>query len=167
MRRDKNSNVSILIVTIVVVICVLLAAIRLRTVRRVVSTQAPLLMAIDRGASLNEIQSILNKNPTLRDKPELGLGRPIDHAARLRRYDIVELLLKRGAEPNGQDMLFPDSFSTLLHSAAVNDDVQLAELLLTFGAKPALADSEGQTPAEVAKETGSKRVLELLESDRQ
>ena len=51
---------------------------------------------------------------------------------------------------------------TLLHYAALFDDVKIAELLLSYNADVNAEDSEGYTPLHVAVKAGRMKVMELL-----
>jgi len=75
---------------------------------------------------------------------------------------LVGLLLKHGADPNGQD----DDGMTPLHwacgLAGEPEMVEIVELLLTHGASVDRTDSDGRTPVEHAKEGGFHAVLKLI-----
>lgn len=57
-------------------------------------------------------------------------------------FQIVELLLKKGASPNVTDKYG----STPLHRAASLGHTSITKLLLEFRADPNLSNSEGNTP---------------------
>jgi ankyrin repeat protein len=64
-----------------------------------------------------------------------------DHAA-------ARALLEAGANPD----LRQRGGYTALHTAAHNDDAELARLLLSHGADPAVLTDDGQTAADMAGE---------------
>jgi uncharacterized protein len=64
-----------------------------------------------------------------------------------RTLEVIEELLKRGANPNIQSKRF--SGETPLHLAAMNGSTQTVELLLRYGANPAIRNNEGQTPLDI------------------
>ncbi|WP_169794298.1 ankyrin repeat domain-containing protein [Thioalkalivibrio nitratireducens] len=79
-----------------------------------------------------------------------------------RRYHegeiLLEMLVAAGWDVDERDR----HGATLLHVAAHNDNLPLAESVLRLGADPSLRDREGQTAAAIAQELGSSRVLSRL-----
>ena len=71
---------------------------------------------------------------------------PIHAAIGGRQYQIVPLLLDRGANVDAQEV---HGF-TPLHQAAALDDRNLADLLLARGANASVEADEGRTPADIA-----------------
>jgi len=69
-------------------------------------------------------------------------------------YDVMDCLLRNGANPNALDGLG----QTALHRAAREDDVQAVRLLLSHQVDPALISLQGYTAAQLAKEN----VLKIL-----
>jgi ankyrin repeat protein len=61
--------------------------------------------------------------------------------------EVVEELLKRGANPNIQSTRF--SGETPLHKAALNGDKEVVELLLRYGADPTIRNYNGETPLDI------------------
>ena len=69
---------------------------------------------------------------------------PLGTAAFVRSVPLAGLLLDSGADVNGRG----EGGSTALHSAAQNDDEELARLLLERGADPSLATDDGKRAAD-------------------
>lgn len=67
---------------------------------------------------------------------------------------LAELLLDRGAKP---DAMIPDSWVSPLTIAALERNLPMAELLLSYGANPELKTREGSHPASICPE-----ILKLL-----
>ena len=88
---------------------------------------------------------------------------PLAEACFYGYYDIVKLLLEKGANVN-----FPDYLdNTPLHKACENCHVEIVELLLEYGAeKNCEENAEGYTPEELASycDDSEKRakIIELL-----
>ena len=71
---------------------------------------------------------------------------------------LLEVLVHAGWDVDERD----GHGATLLHVAAHNDNLPLAESVLRLGADPSLRDHEGRTAAAIAQELGSSRVLSRL-----
>gem|GEM_PF-1314161 len=70
--------------------------------------------------------------------------------------EIVEVLLKRGADPNVKD----DNGQTPLHIAAQEGHVDVVRVLLERGADPRIADNGGHIPLDYAKDSTIRSLLE-------
>lgn len=81
---------------------------------------------------------------------------PLGTAAFVRSVPLARLLLDAGANVDGQGA----GGFTALHSAAMNDDAELVELLLERGADTTVANAKGERPSDLAS---SERVRALLE----
>ena len=81
-----------------------------------------------------------------------------EKVARGGREDVVELLLKHGANPNLAD----PAGNTPLHHAAQEDRRVILRLLLENKGDPNYKNSEGATPLHVATQSPSLRAAELL-----
>jgi ankyrin repeat protein len=97
-------------------------------------------LLLDRGA-----------NPSLASSNGLKLA-PLHSAVAADSFELVDLLLARGAEPNPKE----SSGSTPLHNAAGHGVAAIIERLLTAGADRAAVNSEGKTPADIAKQCGKE-----------
>ncbi len=78
----------------------------------------------------------------------------INSAAASGRADLVNMVLRAGANPNARQMMG----YTALHAAAAHDSVEMVQALLDAGADPTLVNDEGQSPADKA----GPAVVELL-----
>jgi ankyrin repeat protein len=87
---------------------------------------------------------------------------PLSMAIQLRgehALDIVRRLLEHGADPN---IVCSDSHSTPLHGASSQGLLEVARLLLSYGAKVDAKDREGETPFKVAASNGYHEITKLL-----
>ena len=77
------------------------------------------------------------------------------------RADVVKILLDAGADPNGKDTYFCQA---PLHNVVDRDEgVKISKLLLEYGADPLLADVDGDTPLDMAKEFSKDQdLIDLL-----
>jgi len=69
-------------------------------------------------------------------------------------YQIVEMFLSRGADPN---------ISLPLMAAAYKGDVRLVKLLLEYGVDPNLKDNQGRTALDMAIKKQQQEVIDLLQ----
>ena len=69
-------------------------------------------------------------------------------------YQIVEMFLSRGADPN---------ISLPLMAAAYKGDVRLVKLLLEYGVDPNLKDNQGRTALDMAIKKQQQGVIDLLQ----
>jgi ankyrin repeat protein len=84
---------------------------------------------------------------------------PVQSAAAAGHQDIVELLLKHGADPNIREQ----GGYTPLHAAAQNGDDTMIRTLLYGGADLLARSDDGKTPLELAREAGHIEAVKLLE----
>lgn len=95
--------------------------------------------------------------------PQLKTGEgwaPIHTAASVRSPAMVQLLVRQGANPNARG----DYLGwTPLH-VAVQDkaNAEVVKALLASGANPAIADTRGETPYDLAKAAGRADIAALL-----
>jgi ankyrin repeat protein len=85
--------------------------------------------------------------------------RPLHSAAAGGDADIVGLLLRDGASVNARQT----GGHSALHAAAAAGNTVMARRLLEHGADPDLADDDGRTPVDLAREGGHDDLLGLLE----
>jgi ankyrin repeat protein len=104
----------------------------------------------------HELASLLDADPSLRDRPGRFDRHPLHVAAGAGRIDCVDLLLKREASPNARDGLHQ---WTPLHEAVSADSDECVRQLLGAGADVDAADGRGETPIFYAR---SLRVIERL-----
>lgn len=109
-------------------------------------------------ADVGQLSAFLDRKPALRDQPGWFGRQPLHVAAEAGLYDCVDLLLKRGANPNAQEHLHQQS---PLHFAVRSDSLECVDRLLNAGADVNAADSRGETPIFYCK---SRKVIERLEA---
>ncbi|KAG1662279.1 hypothetical protein FOA52_002168 [Chlamydomonas sp. UWO 241] len=84
-------------------------------------------------------------------------------AARGGHVHAAALLLSNGADVTSQPPTCKaGKHGTALHEAAARCHVDLANMLLSYGANPFLANAGGVTPVEAAKLAGSARIVEAF-----
>ncbi len=77
------------------------------------------------------------------------------------RINQVRELLTAGADPNATE---DHCKITPLHFAAISDFIEVAHLLLEFGANPRAKTSDGVTPLDDATTANSKAMIQLINS---
>jgi len=90
-------------------------------------------------------------NPSLASSNALRLA-PLHSAVAADSFELVDLLLARGAEPNSKE----SSGSTPLHNAAGHGNAPIIERLLAADADRAALNNDGKTPADIAKQYGKE-----------
>ena len=108
--------------------------------------------------------ALLDRSPELLSKPAQDGFTPLVLAAWLARVEVLEELLRRGADP-AQAALNPTAM-TPLHGAASSYDqssgLHAARLLLDAGAPLEAIEAGGYTPLHLAASHGARALVELL-----
>jgi uncharacterized protein len=84
-------------------------------------------------------------DPNVLSTSEIAKVPPLGTAAFVSSVPLTQVLLDSGADPNVRG----EGGFTALHSAAQNEDEELARLLLERGADPSLAADDGRRPADL------------------
>lgn len=116
------------------------------------------LIAASQAGSVPLVELFLRQGGTCRELDEDKHG-PLLAAAARGRTEVCRVLLQHGCDPNIAD---PYTGFTALHHAANRGDSEMAQALLLARANPALKDKSGRTPRDVAEESGSSEVIEVL-----
>lgn len=82
----------------------------------------------------------------------------VEYWAALGYADKVQESIAAGCNVNARG----DNGYTALHAAVVNEHVAIVRMLLELGAEPAAQLESGETPADLARLTGNKEIIELL-----
>jgi len=112
------------------------------------------------------IKALLKVGADIQETDKNGVT-PLHHAVRFRSPAAVETLLRFGANVN---QICKRSGSTPLHRAVTstgapstsgkNDEArQIIEILLRYGADPAIRNKSGKTPADYARNIEIRRLL--------
>lgn len=90
--------------------------------------------------------------------PDVNGGRSLRIAVEREAMDMVETLLAKGADPNGE----AGYAGPALSMAAAKGHIEMINTLLASGADPNLAGENGRTPLSAAVGTGWTELVELL-----
>ncbi|MEM9423464.1 MAG: ankyrin repeat domain-containing protein [Spirochaetota bacterium] len=118
-----------------------------------------LVYTVRENAPLENISALLNwLKPA--DIDGLERKKALHYAVEQKKYALVELLLRQGANPNiaGADN------DTPLIMAIKTQDLKMLRLLLEFGANVSKPGSKFQTPFQVATGLGNSEIVDLLRS---
>lgn len=109
-------------------------------------------------ADLSKAGGLLDKDPSLLEEPVYGKSETALHFFAVEdEVEIVEWLLARGANPNGQE---PDD--SPLHVAAVLGNEEICDLLISAGASLNRQDYLQDTPLHKAVEKGEVQIVRRL-----
>lgn len=108
---------------------------------------------------LSLLKLLLDKgaNPNIASNNQFKVA-PIHSACAISAFDIVELLIKHGADVNAKQM----QGVTPLHSAAHNGQTKLSKLLIDNGAEINAKMENGQTPLFMANEKNFQEIAALI-----
>jgi ankyrin repeat protein len=144
-------------------------------------------------ADLKSVNKLLDRHPALIEAIGERGKVPLHHAVTSGSDEMVQMLLKRGADPNatddtrmtplhvsawwadtartkllidaGADVTATDAFgNTPLHEAAIQGRGANAKLLLDLGGDPTLKNREGKTSLDLAEQAGFDRIAALIRS---
>jgi ankyrin repeat protein len=121
----------------------------------------PLNLAIYEN-NLAMVQLLINKGLDVNFGTR-GSSRPVYYSVKKGYIQIAELLIVNGADVNAYEIFEGD---TPLHKAAWNNDLDMARLLLRYGANvnSRCRDLSSDTPLHCAKNKGNREMMRLLES---
>lgn len=105
-------------------------------------------------------QALYRLHPTTEEVRELNEVAGASFAVRYIEEDESRLLLKHYLDA-GVDINSPDQRTknkwTALHAVAITPDIRAVRILLEFGADPQVLDTQGNTPADLAKQANQRR----------
>jgi len=108
----------------------------------------------------DRVYDILKYTPELVNEYSADGFTPLGLASYFGHYDVVKMLLAKGAEVN----IYSKNVMQVapIHSAVTADNLEIAKLLLENKADPNLIQSKGVTPLHEAAQNGSPEMVELL-----
>ena len=117
-------------------------------------------LQIIENQDLGMLDMILSRDADLKLNVIYNHWTPLSYAVSCEWYEGVELMLKRGANPNMTD----DSGNTPLHFTACNETTNIAGLLLDNGSNQFIKNNKGHTVADYAIGYGNnnRNLYELL-----
>lgn len=115
--------------------------------------------AAAQGGNLEELKSILARDPTLLQSKDWGDLTPLHLAVLHNHKDVVDYLLAQGADVNAKT----STGITPLHEAAQNGNKEVTELLLAHKANVNAVDNQGWTPMARAKKWSHPEIATLLQ----
>lgn len=119
--------------------------------------------AFERNETGEHFAALLAQEPALATTPSPDGILPLHDAAMRGRADVLDLLLKAGAEVHIDkqlEALLPGF--TPLHCAVLGRDVKSVAILIEHGASVDLTTADGETPARLAERKGLRDIVELL-----
>lgn len=168
-RRKSLSQILWLTLSLLIVIFVLaylllpIPRFKLRTQHAVVHKIPPLHAAIEDNVSLSLIQKTIEENPEDINQDIPVTGTPLAYACATENYQLAELLLARGADPN-QIVRSDSGYKDMgpLHIAAIAGLQDIAKLLVEYGADPLLKDAMGRSSIQIADSNGYVQLANWL-----
>ena len=115
-----------------------------------------------KSGDVNTISSLLKSDPSLINACDTDGSTPLHCATWKGHANVVELLLKAGANVNAVNQN-EHWGTTPLHAAAHANEAKIAQVLLDHGANVKAKDMEGRTPMFHTNFHKAKAVAKLLE----
>ena len=114
-------------------------------------TESPLAIAIEQGESFQAIEAIVVNDPALVNELSVAGFSPLAIAAIMQRYDVMKMLLERGAESDVPLSPFPGGL-TVLHIAIQTKDCEMLCLLIRYDHDVDAESRDGQSASAMAFE---------------
>jgi uncharacterized protein len=112
------------------------------------------------AGEMNLAERYLNSDPTLLEAFSTDGFTPLGFASYFGRYDLVKMLLERGANPARPSR---NAFAVApIHSAVAVNSEGIARLLLEHKADPNARQQQGITPLHSAAHNGNAGIVKLL-----
>jgi uncharacterized protein len=113
---------------------------------------------------VQKVEWVLNRSPSSLESKDKSGRTPLLHAARDGRTEIVDLLIRRGANVHAcwDSPSSNDGRWTALHITAIQGQLESARLLLAHGAEVNALSLQGETPLDVAIQNRHKNLADLF-----
>jgi ankyrin repeat protein len=156
--KRKSTRIALVVLTIAGVLAILVFVIPMSYGQR-----------LHRAVMRNDIQlveQLLDESPQLLELRAHYLGMtPLHSAAHAKKTEVLELLIRRGADVNATCRLgnYPEIWCNPLHVAAINGHLEGAKLLIKAGTDVNWKAEGGETPLDYAVKNGHWDMARLLE----
>ena len=104
------------------------------------------------------VNAILRRRPELINKIWAGEP-PLHTAAAFGSLETIRVLLEYGADVN---FATPFGSRTPLMAACIHRNYRVAQLLIEAGAEVNALDSQGESPLDLARDSGDAKLVQLL-----
>ncbi len=111
------------------------------------------------NGNLEEVHKLIEKDPDVVHARNQHWSTPLHVAIQVGHYDVVELLIEKGADVNAKNV----HGNTPLHIVVIVGETVFVKLLIRNNAKVDIKNGNEKTPIEIAKERGRGRIRTFLE----
>ena len=163
-RRRNLLIGGLVILGIALVTAILILRPRVRYSERIefVRVASPISDALQKNASVETIESLINKDPSLLNRPIIG-DTPLLLAVMYDRADVVKMLVRRGADPNVRsDPHFEEDTSPLFLAVQLGN-TGIAKILIDAGADLSAKGPMDYSMLKMAKYHHDEKMIQLLE----
>lgn len=124
------------------------------------NTQSFLWEAVFNNRDIEIIRMLIDASADVNAISDKGVS-VLESGLAIGNCEVIELLLKSGANPNKQDVTYG---YTLLMLAIIYNHLDIVKMLLQYGADPKIIAKDGKTALDFAYEKGYLDIAELIQS---